>query len=237
MEIEPYRYECVFVTKLIYFIIHLNEHNLNPFKNKVISLQLALAGILPVISVALHSTGWVHIQWMVVPNMLLILLCCYYMVNIEELRSVITKGWASGILAVFLYDLSRIPFIYLGWDDFIPSLGGWIMGTEENFFVGYLWRYLGNGAGLGMLFSLLNYHFSYRNTVKAGCIYGVAICAGLEIVLLSSSQAQGLMFPITLLTCVGGLTGHLVYGLVLGLVYRSQSRIIKSNLITNRIVQ
>jgi hypothetical protein len=179
--------------------------------------QILLAGILPVTSVALHSMGWISIRWMILPNILLLLLCGFHLFQDVKLRTLIIQGWIGGIIAVMLYDVSRIPFVYAGWDDFIPSLGGWITNSDENFFVGYLWRYLGNGAGLGIVFSVLSHYFNFKKLVLAGCLFGIAVCIGLEIVLLSSSSAQGMMFEITPLTCAGGITGHIVYGTTLGL--------------------
>ena len=168
------------------------------------------------ISVALHSMGWISIRWMILPNILLLLLCGFHLFQDAKLRSLIIQGWVAGIIAVFLYDLSRIPFVYAGWDDFIPALGGWITKSEENFMVGYLWRYLGNGAGLGIVFSMLSHYFSFKKLIPAGFLFGIAVCVGLEIVLITSSSAQEMMFPITPLTCAGGITGHIVYGTVLG---------------------
>jgi len=191
---------------------------LKPTIHKSILSQILLAGILPVTSVALHSMGWISIRWMILPNILLLALCAFHLLQDLKLRDLIVHGWISGIIAVAFYDLSRIPFIYAGWDDFIPALGGWITNSEENFFVGYLWRYLGNGAGLGIVFSILSHYFNFKKLVLAGLLFGVVVCIGLELVLIFSSSAQEMMFGITPLTCAGGITGHIVYGTVLGLL-------------------
>ncbi len=175
-----------------------------------------LAGTLPVASVALHSLGWVPIRWMIIPNVVMILVCCYHLFNSDTFKKIITKGWVSGLLAVLIYDLSRIPFVYAGWEDFIPGLGGWLTGQEENFTIGYLWRYLGNGAGLGLGFAVLSHFFTFRKTILAGTIYGVCVFLCLDIVLVCSEHAQSMMFKLTPLTFTGSLVGHLVYGSVLG---------------------
>ncbi|MBL4705752.1 MAG: hypothetical protein JKY54_14600, partial [Flavobacteriales bacterium] len=118
-----------------------------------------VAGVLPVSSVALHSLGWISIRSMIIPNIIMVSICCYHLFNNDELKRLIARGWLAGIVAVLMYDISRIPFIYMGWEDFIPGLGGWITGSDENFTVGYLWRYLGNGAGLGLGFAALSHFF------------------------------------------------------------------------------
>ncbi len=187
----------------------------SPLPLPTISVML-VSGILPVTSVALHSMEWVSIRWLIIPNMLFFIYCLLQLTQLTVIKKIIWRGWVSGLLGVLCYDLTRIPFMYAGWDDFIPSLGGWITNSEQNFWVGYLWRYLGNGAGLGLVFSLLVYFFNLRNTILFGILFGIAVCIGLDIVLLASSSAQEMMFAVTPLTCIGGLVGHLTYGIVLG---------------------
>ncbi|MCB9195706.1 MAG: hypothetical protein H6600_02100 [Flavobacteriales bacterium] len=176
-----------------------------------------LIGILPVTSVALHALGWIHIQVMLMPNLFLLSVSLVYLITFREEGVGYLKGWVFGILAVLFYDLSRIPFICCGWADFIPGLGGWITGEEEDFIVGYIWRYLGNGAGLGLCFCVLKSIFNPKRVWLFGLLYGFGIFLCLDIILISSTQAQELMFKVTPLSFIGGLTGHLVYGLTLGL--------------------
>ena len=65
-------------------------------------------------------------------------------------------GFIAGIISVFLYDLSRVPYILGGWSDFIPKIGGWVTNTnEKNALLGYTWRYIGNGGGMGIAFFIL----------------------------------------------------------------------------------
>jgi hypothetical protein len=189
----------------------------SPLQLPMVSLML-LSGILPVSSVALHSMELISIRWMIVPNIALFLFCLVQLTQFSVIKKIIWRGWVSGLLGVLCYDLTRIPFMYAGWDDFIPSLGGWITNSDENFWIGYLWRYLGNGAGLGLVFSLLVYFINLRNTILFGILFGIAVCIGLDIVLFASSSAQDMMFTMTPLTCIGGLIGHVTFGLVLGLM-------------------
>lgn len=190
---------------------------------KIIPINLSLCltfigGILPVGSVALHSLGWIPIQHMVLPNLLLLSICCYQLTNVLEIRNMILTGWMAGLIAVTAYDLSRIPFIYAGWNDFIPKIGGWLSGSEDNFLLGYIWRYAGNGAGLGLCFSILHYLAKFKHIVLAGTLFGLSVFLCLDLVLILSKHAQGLMFELTPLNFIGSLTGHIVYGFVLGWV-------------------
>jgi len=179
-----------------------------------------IAGMLPISSVALHALGWVTIRWMIIPNIIMMSVCCFHLFNSAQLYKLIRNGWISGLVAVLLYDMSRIPFIYAGWDDFIPGLGGWLSGTQENFTIGYLWRYFGNGAGLGIGFAILNYVFSFRKLIAVGLVYGIGVFLMLDIVLLLSENAQEMMFKLTPLTITGSLVGHATYGLVLGVMMK-----------------
>lgn len=188
-----------------------------PIQISMVSLMM-LSGILPVSSVALHSMDLISIRWMIVPNMALFLFCLVQLTHFSVIKKIIWRGWVSGLIGVLCYDLTRIPFMYAGWDDFIPSLGGWITNSEQNFWVGYLWRYLGNGAGLGLVFSLLVYFFNITKVLIFGLIFGILVCIGLDIVLLTSSSAQEMMFNVTPITCIGGLVGHITFGVVLGVI-------------------
>ena len=72
------------------------------------------------------------------------------------LGRILLRGWLWGIVAVALYDLGRVPFVLSGWRDFIPRIGEWLLNRQGvPGIIGYAWRYLGNGGGMGMSFLLL----------------------------------------------------------------------------------
>jgi hypothetical protein len=138
-------------------------------------------------------------------------------------------GLAAGLIAVFLYDCTRVPFIMAGaWGDFIPKIGGWLLSTDKpNRVVGYLWRYIGNGGGMGMAFTFLFASFlrtsSARINFRSGVLFGVAIWLCLLVTILVSSRGEQMLFKLTPVSFVLSLLGHLVYGAVLGvLVHRWQ---------------
>src|SRR5262245_38974075 len=61
------------------------------------------------------------------------------------------KGFAIGVAAVTIYDAMRVPLILLGlWGDFIPNIGKWLLDSPNpNALVGYIYRYMGDGGGMG----------------------------------------------------------------------------------------
>lgn len=133
----------------------------------------------------------------------------------------VLHGLAAGLIAVLLYDGTRLPFVLLGdWPDFIPRIGAWMTNrSDAHWSFGYLWRYLGNGAGMGLTFTMLvPYTDRWITRQRAGLAYGVAIWTGLVIILLLAPHGQARLFELTPLTIAVSLTGHLVYGGVLGAI-------------------
>jgi hypothetical protein len=132
----------------------------------------------------------------------------------------LVRGFMLGLLAVFVYDLTcRFPFILAGlWPDFIPKIGSYLLDQERvHWFVGYLWRYVGNGGGMGLAFYAAYPLISKRiKPIYAGVSYGLIIfCCLLATVYLSPSGKTYLFNP-NLLTGLLGLLGHIVYGVILG---------------------
>jgi hypothetical protein len=149
------------------------------------------------------------------------------------------RGFLMGIIAVTCYDGVRIPFILAGWmDDFIPKIGGMLVGNgDRHLILGYLWRYLGNGGGMGMAFvcvfallkHLMKEHQQARITPRlTKCIalgFGCFVWACLILTLHISPQGEDMMFVITPTSLLLSWIGHLVFGYTLGcLVNRLDSK-------------
>lgn len=145
------------------------------------------------------------------------------------------RGFAIGILAVACYDGVRIPFVMAGWiGDFIPGIGGMLVGDgQPHAVLGYLWRYLGNGGGMGMAFvcafsllkPLLAEHHQARITPRVTKLialgFGSSVWACLIVTLKISPQGEEKMFVITPTSLLLSWIGHLVFGYTLGcLVHR-----------------
>lgn len=137
----------------------------------------------------------------------------------KEIGRLALQGLYAGIVAVALYDIARVPFAILGvWGDFIPDIGSWALQMENApAVIGYVWRYIGNGGGMGVAFIMLNLLFELDDEyTKRGIIFGVLVFACLVATLLISTDGQQMLFPITPITFTAGLLGHLIYGYVLG---------------------
>lgn len=144
------------------------------------------------------------------------------------------QGFLAGLVAVLIYDCSRWTLsAWLGLHDFIPSIGGWLLSSSEpNWVAGYLWRYLGNGGGMGIGYAVLMQILSHgRHRLPAavfeyrltGIAYGVGIWGCLMITLIASPHGQTMMFPLTVEYFWVTLIGHVVYGVVLGLIFHAKA--------------
>jgi hypothetical protein len=122
-------------------------------------------------------------------------------------------GWLAGVAATGIYDVLRLTLYKFGyWDDPIPGIGRLMLDNPNAAAIwGYVWRFGGNGAGMGMAFAMLPWR-----GIRSGIIYGTCICFGLFGVLALAPVAQAHFFPLNLKTAIGALAGHWVYGAVLG---------------------
>lgn len=179
----------------------------------------AVAGLLPVSSIALHCAGLISLEnclsFLILPILFFALALASFK---PALLKLVFQGWVAGIVAVTFYDLVRIPFILAGWEDFIPHISFFLTGSDDHaYLIGYLWRYAGNGGGLGIAFFLLAEQYGWKKyVVSNGVTFGLGVFASLLILLVIFPQAQELMFEISPLSFFGGLAGHIVYGFVLG---------------------
>lgn len=122
-------------------------------------------------------------------------------------------GWVAGVIATGIYDVLRLGLVEAGlWGDPIPGIGRLALADPHaNYLWGYVWRFAGNGGGMGMAFAMLPWR-----GVRSGIIYGTAIVSGLVALLAIWPVAQVHFFPLTPATAAGGVAGHWVYGAVLG---------------------
>ena len=70
---------------------------------------------------------------------------------------IVGRGLIAGMVACIVYDGARLFAVHvLGlMGDFIPVMGSWVTGepdTTGSAAVGYIWRYIGDGGGLGVAF-------------------------------------------------------------------------------------
>ena len=123
-------------------------------------------------------------------------------------------GYVSGFVATGIYDCLRLSLTKVGVfpGDPIPGIGRLLLNDPQASWIwGYAWRFLGNGAGMGMAYAMLPWR-----GVKSGIIYGTAICLGLFGVLAIWPVAQVHFFPLKVNVGLGTMAGHWVYGATLG---------------------
>lgn len=192
---------------------------LNKLAQHSLAVLFTLGGFFPVCSIILHCLGLLPLQhclfFLVAP---IVILFITFSIKFPSIGKTVLVGFLAGIVAVFLYDLSRLPYILAGWSDFIPKIGGWVTNTEEkNAALGYTWRYLGNGGGMGVTFFILIAQLKDKQRlILKGLLFGLFVFTGLMMVLFFFEKTQSMMFKITPLSFTGSITGHIIYGLVLG---------------------
>lgn len=182
---------------------------------------ICFVGGSPVLAIALNACGILPLKWTALFIVLPAWVCLYFYFYRTNKTHTFCKYWSAGVIAVLLYDLSRIPFVYFGWDDFIPKIG-FALGFEGDYavFFGYAWRYIFNGGGLAIAFYGLQRIFPALKSEKlfTGMAYGVLIWLCLDIVLFFAGTDA--MFPPTPFNIIGSYVGHVVYGLSLVAVLR-----------------
>lgn len=138
------------------------------------------------------------------------------------------QGLLLGMLAVLIYDCTRAPFIMAGvWGDFIPNIAKHLFDSPDpNWLVGYGWRYVGNGGGMGLAFVVGYSVFRPRvHPWMLGIGYGVAIWGCLLLTLFIAPRGEEVLFVLTPLTLTLSLIGHVVYGSVLAMGLSVASRV------------
>ncbi|MFC5065825.1 hypothetical protein [Actinomycetospora atypica] len=195
-----------------------------------VAAHLVLAA-LPLLSITAHVAGLVpmHVSagLVVVPAAGVLVLLAVFAPAAED--RLVLDGLRWGIVATVVYDVFRLDTVALlgWWDDFIPTMGTWLLDVDRSEQVlggvaGYVWRYAGDGGGLGVVFVTLAAATGLRRlgprwTVAAAVAFAVGPTWGGLIATVLLPRGQQLMFPLTPVTVVLSFLGHVVFGVVLGL--------------------
>jgi len=197
------------------------------------------AGFGPIAALALFIVGVAPLPVTVLVVILpLSVLALSFGVRNPAWGQVALKGLAIGLAGVATYDLFRMPLVHIGlWPDFIPRIGGWlVLSDAPNAAVGYAYRYVGDGAGMGMSFVMANSLFRTKfPAIAAATAYGIVIWLCLIATLIIAPHGQELMFRITPTSLALSLIGHLIYGATIGiLVDRLDSAIYPDSVLASR---
>ncbi|NMO91360.1 hypothetical protein [Actinomycetospora sp. TBRC 11914] len=195
-----------------------------------VAVHLVLAA-LPLLSITAHVAGLVpmHVSagLVVIPTALVLLVLGIFVPMPED--RLVLEGLRWGILATAVYDVFRLDTVaFLGWwGDFIPTMGTWLIDVDPSSRVlggiaGYVWRYAGDGGGLGVVFLVLAAATGLRRlgprvTVAAAVLFAVGPTWGGLMVTVLLPRGQQLMFPLTPVTVTLSFIGHVIFGVVLGL--------------------
>jgi hypothetical protein len=195
-----------------------------------VAVHLVLAA-LPLLSITAHVAGLVpmHVTagLVVIPTALVLLVLGIFAPMPED--RLVLEGLRWGILATFVYDVFRLDTVALlgWWADFIPTMGTWLLDVDPSSRVlggvaGYVWRYAGDGGGLGVVFLVGAAATGLRRlgpkvTVAAAVLFAVGPTWGGLMVTVLLPRGQQLMFPLTPVTVGLSLAGHVIFGIVLGL--------------------
>lgn len=129
-------------------------------------------------------------------------------------------GFLAGVVAVLAYDVVRLALSYSqGLHDPIPHIGVMLAGQGAPWWLGYVWRTFGNGAGLGLAYVMLCPRPWWGP--KTGILYGTVVGVGMIAFLAVFPVAQSQLFPLSWQTVVNGMIGHWTYGAVLGSLARA----------------
>ena len=148
----------------------------------------------------------------------------------HRIDMIVGRGLIAGMVATIVYDGARLFAVHvLGlMGDFIPVMGSFVTGepdTTGSAAVGYVWRYIGDGGGLGVAFFVVAFALGidrWRNVyaVLASVAFAVfPTWAGLMATVALLPRGEEMMFPLNTATITITLIGHLIFGFVLGLAF------------------
>ncbi len=193
-------------------------------------LHLVLAAV-PLLAISAQVFGLFSMRsataLIVIPLAVLVILISVFAFRASD--RIIVSGFLWGVVACVVYDAFRLDTVYMlgWWDDFIPRMGSWITGGEPGSWagavVGYGWRYIGDGGGIGITFFVLAVAFGLGRRTRTDAVLAAVAFAvfpvwtGLIATVAFAPRGQEMMFPLTVTTVTLSLIGHLIFGVVLGL--------------------
>jgi hypothetical protein len=153
----------------------------------------------------------------------------------HRMDMIVGRGLIAGMVACVVYDGARLFAVHvLGlMGDFIPVMGSWVTGepdTNGSAAVGYVWRYIGDGGGLGVAFFVVAFALGidrWSNVHAVLAAVGFAVFptwTGLIATVALAPRGEEMMFPLNVATVTITLVGHLIFGLVLGLAFLKAPR-------------
>ncbi|VEG38942.1 Uncharacterised protein [Mycolicibacterium flavescens] len=217
--------------------VDLNKVKKPPTKWDIARLSLVmLLASMPILGISVDVFGLVPQN---VTSVVVIALCAVLGALIafapHRMDIFVGRGLIAGMVACIVYDAARLFAVHvLGlMGDFIPVMGSFVTGepdTAGSAAVGYVWRYIGDGGGLGVAFFVVAFTLGidrWKNVyaVLASVAFAVfPTWAGLMATVALAPRGEEMMFPLNVATVTITLVGHLIFGLVLGLAFLKAPR-------------
>jgi hypothetical protein len=153
----------------------------------------------------------------------------------HRIDMIVGRGLIAGMVATIVYDAARLFAVHvLGlMGDFITVMGSFVTGepgTTGAAAVGYVWRYIGDGGGLGVAFFVVAYAVGIDRwksvyAVLASVAFAVfPTWAGLMATVALLPRGEEMMFDLNPATFIVTLVGHLIFGFFLGLAFLKAPR-------------
>jgi hypothetical protein len=211
------------------------EHRPSKWVIARILLVLLLASM-PILGISVDVFGLVsQSTTSIVVIVLAAILATFIAFAPHRIDMIVGRGLIAGMVACIVYDGARLFAVHvLGlMGDFIPVMGSWVTGepdTAGSAAVGYVWRYIGDGGGLGVAFFVVAFalgidRWSSVKAVSAAVAFAVfPTWTGLIATVALAPRGQEMMFPLNTATITITLIGHLIFGLILGLAFLKAPR-------------
>ncbi|HEV2372472.1 MAG TPA: hypothetical protein VGS19_09890 [Streptosporangiaceae bacterium] len=192
-------------------------------------VHLALGG-LPVLGITGQVFGLLTLHWLALWVLIPLVVASWAVATFDPdpVDRLVLAGVLWGLIAVGGYDVFRLPTVYGAhlWGDFFGMVGGWATDGPPNLFVGYIWRYVGDGCGIAVPFFCLAAALqagTWRRSRLMALSIGYAVIPvwGGLVATDALAPAGHALFPFTPTTAVLSLIGHLVYGALLGVGYHA----------------
>lgn len=202
-------------------------------------MLVLLVSSVPILAISAHVFGFASKRTTALVVLLPLVAALAVVIAIAPHRTdgIIGRGLVAGMIACAVYDGARLFAVLVlhRMGDFIPTMGTWITGDPDihtGTVIGYIWRYFGDGGGLGVAFffvalavGLDRWTNRPSRVVLAAVGYAVfPVWAGLIATVAFARDGQKMMFPLNANTIVITLVGHVVFGFVLGLCFVRASR-------------
>ena len=153
----------------------------------------------------------------------------------HRIDMIVGRGLIAGMVATIVYDVARLFAVHvLGlMGDFIVVMGSFVTGepgTNGSAAVGYVWRYVGDGGGMGVAFFIAAYALGidrWKNAYAVLAFVAMSVFplwSGLIATVVVAPRGEELMFDLNPATFTITLVGHLIFGLFVGLAFLKAPR-------------